>query len=74
MAARIGRAGHPLHLLRRTDDRVLGHGVVVGSMQVVRPLVDRVGPGFDKLGPTWRGRGGVGCQVSGVGKSKALSH
>ena len=38
-------------MARRADDAVMGHGVVVGAVKMLRPFVDAGGPWFDCLGP-----------------------
>ncbi|MBT3194439.1 MAG: hypothetical protein HN341_17980, partial [Verrucomicrobia bacterium] len=38
----------PLNMMGLVDNRVVRHGVVVGSMEIVRPLVDTA---RDGLGP-----------------------
>ena len=44
VTARKSRSADPLKVPRRTDDRVLRDRVVVGAVQVMRPLVDVIRP------------------------------
>jgi len=43
--------GQPLHVPGRPGDGVLRHGIAAGVVQVVRPLVDLVRTGLDRLRP-----------------------
>ena len=45
------RTADPLQVLRRPDDRIVGHGVVSRVVQVMGPVVDAVPPRLDRLLP-----------------------
>ena len=60
MAAEYG-PGSPLDASRRAGDGVIGHGVAVGGVHVVRPVVDLVRAGLDGL-PAVYVRHPVGAQ------------
>ena len=51
MVSRPLRPADPLDVKRRAGDAVVGDGIVVRPVQVVRPLVDVFWPRLDGLGP-----------------------
>ena len=50
MVARPAWTADPLRRARRPNARIVSHGVVVGVVEIVRPLIDIPG---DRLGPFW---------------------
>jgi hypothetical protein len=49
VATRITRAGGPLQVARGPDDLVLSDRVVVGTVQIMSPLADVLGPGLNQF-------------------------